>query len=154
GKPSAERARMESLNTFWSEWEIAGVALVEIQAWHWMYDHPQATPAQLREAMLAIARDVWNRYYAPVLGARDSVLLGIYSHLLSTPLYLYNYGLGHLIAFQIEEHIAKVGVAKLGAEFERMARFGRVTPDLWMENATGAPVGAGPLLRATEAALK
>ena len=43
---------------------------------------------------------------------------------------------------------------KLGPEFERMARYGAVTPDLWMQNATGAPVSAGPLLRATEAALK
>jgi hypothetical protein len=30
---------------------------------------------------------------------------------------------------------------------------GVVVPDLWMENATGAPVGAGPLLRATQNAL-
>jgi hypothetical protein len=28
-----------------------------------------------------------------------------------------------------------------------------VTPDLWMEHATGAPVSAAPLLRATETAL-
>jgi hypothetical protein len=34
-----------------------------------------------------------------------------------------------------------------------MARLGSVTPDLWMMNATGAPVGADPLLRATERAL-
>ena len=30
---------------------------------------------------------------------------------------------------------------------------GALTPDVWMTNATGAPVSAGPLLRATEAAL-
>jgi hypothetical protein len=29
-----------------------------------------------------------------------------------------------------------------------------VTPDLWIEHATGSPVSAGPLLRATEAALQ
>jgi hypothetical protein len=29
-----------------------------------------------------------------------------------------------------------------------------VTPDAWMVNATGEPVSSGPLLRATEAALK
>ena len=43
---------------------------------------------------------------------------------------------------------------KLGPEFERMARYGAVTPDAWMEHATGAPVSAGPLLRATAKALK
>ena len=42
----------------------------------------------------------------------------------------------------------------LGAEFERMASFGSVTPDLWMRHATGEPISAGPLLRAAEAALK
>jgi len=52
---------------------------------------------------------------------------------------------------QVEEHFAKS--KSLGAEFERMARIGAVSPDVWMTSATGAPVGPGPLLRATEAAL-
>jgi hypothetical protein len=34
-----------------------------------------------------------------------------------------------------------------------MASYSAVTPDLWMEHATGAPVGATALLRATERAL-
>jgi hypothetical protein len=34
-----------------------------------------------------------------------------------------------------------------------MARFGAVLPDLWMEHATGAPVSAAPLLKATQKAL-
>ena len=34
-----------------------------------------------------------------------------------------------------------------------MARQGAILPDLWMEAASGAPVSAAPLLRATEAAL-
>jgi hypothetical protein len=34
-----------------------------------------------------------------------------------------------------------------------MMRYGSVAPALWMINATGEPVSAGPLLRATEAAL-
>ena len=37
----------------------------------------------------------------------------------------------------------------IGKEFERMAKMGSVTPDLWMKNATGAPVGADALLNAT-----
>jgi hypothetical protein len=153
GYPRLDAAseRMRVLNDFWSTWEIAGVALVDIAVWHWMYDHPDASPQELRDAALQISREMWNRYYAPVLGGKDSLLLGIYSHMINYPLYLFNYPLGHLIAFQIEEHINKAG--RLGPEFERMAKFGAVTPDLWMVNATGAPVGAGPLLRATEAAL-
>ena len=150
-KPDAETERLRVLNDFWMTWEIAGVALVDIGVWHWMYDHPKASPKELREATAKIAREIWNLHYAPVLGGKDTPLLGIYSHMISYPLYLFNYPLGHLIAFQIEEQVRKAG--KLGPEFERMAKFGAVTPDLWMINATGESVGAGPLLRATEAAL-
>jgi hypothetical protein len=149
--PAAERLRV--LNDFWMTWEISGVGLVDIKTWHWMYDHPDATPAQLREEVVRISRDLWNRYYAPVLGGPDTVLLGIYSHMIQETLYLPDYPLGHLIAFQIEEHLRKKGKSALGAEFERMARFGAVLPDLWMEHATGAPISAAPLLKATEAAL-
>jgi hypothetical protein len=150
-KPDAESERLRVLNDFWMTFEIGGVALVDIAVWHWMYEHPNASLQELREATQATARDVWNQYYAPVLGGRDSVLLGIYSHMINYPLYLFNYPLGHLIAFQIEEHVKKAG--PLGPEFERMTRQGALLPDVWMEGATGAPVSAGPLLRATEQAL-
>jgi hypothetical protein len=152
GKPSARDERLRVLNDFWATWEIAGVALLDMTVWHWMYEHPDATSAQLREATVGIARDLWNRHYAPVLGEKDSALLGIYSHIIAPSfLYLPAYPLGHLIAFQLEE---KLRGAKSGAEFERVASFGRVTPDFWMVHATGSPVSAEPLLRATEAALQ
>jgi len=141
----------EALNVFWMTWEIAGVALVDVATWHWLYEHPNATPAQLKEAVLGISRDVWNRFYAPVLGSRDSVLLGIYSHLVAYPLYLADYPLGHLVAFQLEEKLAQAPA--LGPEVERMTAYGAVTPDLWMVHAVGAPIAAEPLLRATERAL-
>ncbi|ATB39222.1 hypothetical protein CYFUS_004663 [Cystobacter fuscus] len=150
-KPDAASERERVLNDFWQTWEIAGVALVDIAVWHWMYEHPDATPASLREAVVRIAQETWDRYYAPVLGGQGTPLLGIYSHMISYPLYLADYPLGHLIAFQLEEHLRKSG--KLGAEFERMASQGALTPDVWMTKATGAPVSAEPLLRATEKAL-
>ena len=101
------------------------------------------------------ARDTWRRFYAPVLGdwPEGVPLLGIYSHMIQNTLYLPDYPLGHLIAFQIEEHLKKAK-GPLGPEFERMASFGAVTPDLWMEHATAAPISTAPLLRATAAALK
>jgi len=152
GKPDAEQERLRVLNDFWMTWEIAGVALVDIEVWHWMYAHPKATPQQLRDATVEIAKRIWNQYYAPVLGGKDTPLLGIYSHMISYPMYLFNYPLGHLIAFQIEEQVKKTG--KIGPEIERMATVGAVSPDLWMTKASGDAVSAGPLLRATEAALK
>jgi len=150
--PDSKSEAMKTLNDFWGTYEIAGVALVDMAVWHWMYDHPEATPEQLRDATLQIAKDTWNRYYAPVFGKKDVVLLAIYSHMIDSFLYLPDYPIGHLIAFQIEEQIKKTG--SIGPEFERMAKMGRVTPDLWMENATRKPVSPDALLAATAEALK
>jgi hypothetical protein len=149
--PDARAEAEKTLNDFWGTYEISGVALVDMGVWHWMYDHPQGTPQQLNQATVQIAKDVWNRYYAPVFGKKDVVLLGVYSHMIDSFLYLPDYPIGHLIAFQIEEQMNKAG--SIGPEFERMAKMGRVTPDLWMENATGKPVGPEALLEATERAL-
>jgi hypothetical protein len=150
--PSAESRALQALDDYWGAAEIAAVALVDMGVWHWLYDHPEATPGELRQATMAIARDVWNTYYGPVIGERDSLLLGIYSHMVTRNLYLPDYPIGSLIAVQIEEQIAKVG--DLGGEFTRMAAFGNVAPDLWMENATGSPVGPEALLAAAERALE
>ena len=147
--PHAEHNR--ALKALWDSWEIAGVALVDLDVWHWMYEHPDATPAQLREATLQIARGYWDRYYAKVLGKPGNPQLAIYSHMINSFLYLYRYPIGHLIAFQLEE---KLRGPEFGKAFERAASFGRVLPDLWMEHATGKPVVAEPMLEATEAALQ
>jgi len=149
--PDARSLAEKTLNDFWGTYEIAGVALVDMAVWHWMYDHPQATPKQLNEATVQIAKDTWNRYYAPVFHQKDVVLLGIYSHMIDSFLYLPDYPIGHLIAHQIEEQMKKAG--NIGPEFERMATMGDVTPDLWMEHATGRPVGSEALLEATQKAL-
>jgi hypothetical protein len=150
-KPDAKSRAFATLNDFWGTYEIAGVALVDMAVWHWMYDHPNTTAAQLKVATLGIARDVWNRYYAPVFGARDVVLLGIYSHMIDSFLYLPDYPIGHMIAFQIERQMEKAG--NIGSEFERMAKTGSVAPDLWMKKATGSPVGPEALLAAAAEAL-
>ena len=149
--PSAESEALKTLNDFWATYEISGVALVDMGVWHWMYDHPQHTAEQLRDATVTIAKDIWNRYYAPVFGKKDVVLLGVYSHMIDSILYLPDYPIGHLIAFQVEAQMKKAGA--IGPEFERMAKMGDVTPDLWMINATGKPVGADALLDAAKVAL-
>jgi len=150
-RPDAASEQLRVLNDFWATYEIAGVALVDLQVWHWMYAHPNCTPAELREATVGIAKAAWNKWYAPILGGKDSPQLGIYSHMISSFLYLPNYPLGHLIAFQLE---GKLKGANSGAEFERVAKFGHESPDLWMENATGKPVVAEPLLEAAKVAIE
>jgi hypothetical protein len=150
-KPDATTDAYGVLDDFWGALEISGVALVDMRVWRWMYAHPEATPAELREATLQIARDVWNEYFAKVFGRRDVVLLAVYSHMISSGLYLPDYPIGVMIALQIKQQVRREG--DLGGEFERMSRQGRLTPDLWMERATGAPVGPAALLAATEEAL-
>jgi len=150
-KRDAKGRALATLNTYWGTAEIAGVALVDMAVWHWMYRNPEATPAQLQQAVLASARQVWNRYYAPVFGVKDSPILAIYSHMIDSFLYLPDYPLGHLIAFQVERHLEKE--TAVGPEVERMAKQGRLTPDLWMKGAVGAPVGPEALLQATSEAL-
>lgn len=150
-KPSAESEALKTLNDFWGTYEISGAALVEMGMAHWNYDHPNATPEQLRDAVVQISKDVWNRYYAPVFHQRDVTLLAVYAHMVEIFLYLPDYPIGHMIAFQIEEQMKKAG--NIGSEFERMAKFGSVTPDYWMRHATGAPVGPEALFAATERSL-
>src|SRR5437588_8817093 len=149
--PDPKSEALKTLNDFWATYEIAGVALVDMAVWHWMYDHPQATAKQLKDATVQISKDIWNRYYGPVFHKDDVVLLGVYSHMIDSFLYLPDYPIGHMIAFQIEEQMKKAG--NVGKEFERMASMGRVTPDLWMEHASGRRVGPQALRDATERAL-
>jgi hypothetical protein len=149
--PDEEAQALQVLNDYWGTAEIAAVGLVDIKVWHWMYDNPDATPAELKAATLGIAKGVWNQYYAPVFGTSDVSLLGIYSHMIHSFLYLPDYSIGHMIAHQIEEQVEKSG--DLGAEFERMCLAGRITPDLWMQNATGKPVGPDALLHAVKKSL-
>lgn len=147
---SEDQRALEALETIWSTFEIGGVSLVDMRVWRWLYTNPDATPAETREAVLAIARDVWNQYFAPVFGIRDCELLAIYSHMISYPLYLPDYPLGKIIAFQVAERV-RSGV--FGEEVERMTRLGRLTPDAWMRQALEAPVSVAPLLRAVRSAL-
>ncbi|MCK9211585.1 MAG: hypothetical protein M0P61_12175 [Ignavibacteriaceae bacterium] len=143
---------LHALQDFWAVYEIAGVSLVDIEAWHWMYEHPDANAEQLKEAVLTISKNIWNKFYTPVFKIKDVVLLGIYSHMIDSFLYLPDYPLGHIISFQIDEHIKQTG--NLGKEFERMATFGSVSPDVWMKHATGSPVSEKFLLDAAKKALE
>jgi hypothetical protein len=151
-QPSAQSHALQTLNDFWATFEIAGVALVDMEMWKWMYAHPKATPMELRDAVVQISKNIWNRYFAPLFNRRDVTLLGVYAHMVDSMLYLPDYPIGHLIAHQVTQQMERAG--SVGPEFERMSRMGRVTPDHWMRNAAGTPVGAEALLAETERALQ
>jgi hypothetical protein len=149
-KRDATSRDLQTLDTFWNTMEIGGVGLTEMRIWRWMYAHPDATPDALREAVLRIAREVWNAYFAPVFEVEDSPILAVYAHMLSNPTYLPNYAMGHIVLYQIEKHLEGKDFA---AEVERMFRLGSLTPSRWMQEAVGADLSTRPLLEAAEEAL-
>ena len=151
-KAKGERLEAKGESTFdmiWGMYEIMGVSLVDMRMWQWLYAHPEATAADLREAVLAIAAEVWNAYYAPVLGEKDSPLLSIYSHMVGYALYLPAYPIGNLVQYQLEEHLAKCATPEEWAkEYTRIYQQGRLTPDAWMRGAVGSPMSVEPILKA------
>lgn len=142
---------MAVLDNCWSAFEIMAVSMVDMKVWQWMYDHPETTAAELKEAVIAIAKEVWNRYFAKAFGRSDEPILAIYSHMISYPLYLSAYSFGQLIEFQLGGYLEDKA---FGPEVERIWSQGRLTPSAWMIRATGSDLSADPLIKASEAALK
>lgn len=142
---------LETLDKLWSTYEIMGVALLDMRVWKWLYANPDATPGQLRETVVRIAKEIWNEYYADVFGVKDQVILAIYSHMIDNPIYLPAYPLGHLIEFQINRYFEGKNMA---AEMDRMLKQGRLLPHIWMKGAVGEPVSVDPMLKAADQALK
>ena len=141
---------LETLDIFWGCYEIMGVSLVDMYSWRWLYDHPDATVQQLKEQVIAIAQQVWNKYFAPYLGEESSTILAIYSHMIDSPLYLPNYPYGHIIQFQLEQQLRGKNIAD---EIMRIYPVGRLTPQHWMRHAVGSEVSTKPLLTAAAQAL-
>ena len=142
---------LTTLDIFWGSYEIMGVALVDMFTWKWLYNHPTATAGELKSAVIEMAKTVWNKYYAPVLGAPDSPLLAIYSHMINTPLYLANYPFGHIIEFQLEEYLR---THNLPQEIDRWYSLGRLAPQIWMQQAIGSNVSTAPLRSAVHQAVE
>jgi hypothetical protein len=141
---------LQALNDYWMTCEIGAVGLVDLQVWHWLYDHPQATAQELQGAVIEISRSVWNQFYAPLTGIKDSIILGVYSHMIDAGLYLPDYSIGRLIMFQIEQYLKG---KNLGVEMERMCRLGSITPDAWMQNAVHSSISVEPMLLAVRQAV-
>jgi len=142
---------MKVLDAAWGAFEISGVSLIDLYAWRWLYAHPEATPAEFREAVVGIAREVWNEYFSPVFGIEDCEILAIYSHTITGSMYTPDYAIGSLIEMQIEGYLKG---KNLGTEMERMCSVGALTPDEWMRQAVGSRVSAEPLIEAADEAVK
>jgi len=151
GAEIPESKHERNLYYFWSTCEIMAVALVELYIWRWLYDHPDASAADLKKVTLEICKATWNDYFADAFGRRDEIILGIYSHMVNHTLYLADYPIGHVIQFQIEKYLEGKNI---GEEMERMCAAGNILPQEWMKNAVNAEISATPLLDAAAEALE
>lgn len=148
---NTEKEYLDALDNFWSNFEIMGVSVVDMRVWKWMYENPDCNAEQLKNAVMKIAKDVWNQYYAEIFGVKDQTILAIYSHMIDNPLYLSAYPLGHLIEFQIDKYMEGKNI---GDEMQRIVKQGRIIPQAWMKGAVGHEISIKPVIEATEDALK
>jgi len=146
-----DKEALAAIDNFWMSYEIMGVSLLDMKVWKWLYANPNATKQQLKETVIKSAIEIWNQYYAPVFGEKDSPILAIYSHMIDNPLYLPNYPVGHLIDFQLDQFLKGKNFAD---EAIRIFSAGRLIPQLWMKNAVGSEISIKPLLDATDDGLK
>jgi hypothetical protein len=145
-----DKSKFMILDNYWNAFEIMGVALVDMYAWKWMYANPEAKPEELKAAITSIAKDVWNKYYAPVFDVKDSPVLAVYSHMISYPLYLAAYPVGHIIEFQLEQHLEGKNFAN---EIDRIFSIGHCSPNVWMTKATGTKLSVEPFIKAANDAV-
>jgi hypothetical protein len=146
-----DKKAMDVLDKIWSMYEICGVSMLDIAVWKWMYAHPDATAEELKTATIALSKEVWNKYFAPVFGVKDETVLAVYSHMISYPLYLSAYAFGQIIEFQLDQYLDGKDFA---AEVSRIFSLGRLTPNVWMEEATGSGLTVQPMLEAVREVLK
>ena len=145
-----DQERLNTLDTGWSLMEIMGVGLVDMKIWEWLYSHPDAGAAELKKATQSITKEVWNTYFSPVFGIKDVPILGIYSHMISNPLYLAAYSYGQIIEFQLEEQLSGKSFSN---EIDRIYKQGRIIPQRWMEGATGSKISVKPVLNKLDKAI-
>ncbi|MDL2323223.1 hypothetical protein LJC52_04465 [Bacteroidales bacterium OttesenSCG-928-A17] len=142
-----EKTKNDIMDKAWQLSEIAGVSLLDIEVWKWLYKNPNATPQELQNETIRLAKEIWNQYYSPVFGTQDEPILAIYSHMVSYPLYLSAYAFGQIIEFQLEQYLNGKNFA---TEVDRIYRLGRLTPNQWIIQATGSPLSVEPLLEALQ----
>lgn len=148
---NAQKEALQTLDNFWSTYEIMGVSLLDQRMWLWLYDNPGATAEELKVAVQQMAIEIWNEFYAPVFGISDQPILAIYSHMINSPIYLSNYAFGHLIQFQVEQYLMTADFAK---EVERLYRIGCLTPNAWMQEGLGEDISIKSIIKEAGKAVK
>ncbi len=151
-KPKKLHNEMLTLYYFWKTFETAGVALLNVKMWEWMYANKKGlNPSKLRNGVIGLAKAVWNEYFAPLYGKNDIEILAIYSHLIENGLYFPNYLYGDLAAFQFMKNCEGKDFAE---EMKRVCSIGMLSPNAWMRQAVGDMLSGNLLVSETEKALE
>jgi hypothetical protein len=75
--------------------------------------------------------------------------------MVNAPMYLPNYPLGHIVQYQLEEHLAQYKEQKdFAQEYMRIYRLGRLTPQEWLIQAVGSEPSIESILRAVDRVVK
>ncbi|MCB0328628.1 MAG: hypothetical protein KDD70_03160 [Bdellovibrionales bacterium] len=130
------------LASFWECYESAGVALLELEVYRSIPRERAPSAELLGELFTVKAQEIWNKYYAPILGRENSPILACYTHLLYTPLYVPHYLIGQLLSFLIDSHLEG---KDFGHELERMSSIGKLPFLIWVQKAIGAEFNPDPL---------
>ena len=148
---AAERAFHETTaSTMLMACQIAGPSLMELRTWRWLYEHPEADAAALRDTVLRISGEVWEEFFAEHFGPDPYHILGAYQHMVAHPLYLPDYAIGQMISHQVRAHVRTRDVA---AETKRICSIGCLTPAAWLKEAVGGELSPRPLVEDTRRAL-
>lgn len=149
-KNDTSKEILSLLDKAWTLYEIIGVSMLDISIWKWIYNHSNATAEQLKNETIRLSKIIWNKYFASTFGIQDQIILAIYSHMISYPLYLSAYAYGQIIEFQLDQHLQDKNFAK---EIIRIYCTGHLTPNHWMIEATGNTISVKPLLKAIQKAI-
>lgn len=147
-----ERNHRLALAAMWYMFEMGGQSLVEIESWKWLYANPGATAEEVRGAVTRIAGDVWNTYFADIVGGeRDRRILSIYNHFATGDLYLYNYFVSNAVMYQL--HCALDG-PELAGRLREICLEGATSNERWMRNALGEGISVDRLIEDAAAAVE
>jgi oligoendopeptidase F len=131
---------------------MGGNALTEIRTWKWMYNNPDATVNELKNAVLGISADIWNNYFSENFGgARDCSILSVYNHFITGDLYLFNYFIGGIVSYQLADAFER---DELAPGLKESCREGVTLPELWMQKAVGSGFSLDPLLNGVSGAVE
>ncbi|MHC1733893.1 MAG: hypothetical protein AB9888_17920 [Bacteroidales bacterium] len=147
-----EKKHLLALATYWYLYEMGGNALTEIRTWKWMYNNPDATVDELKNAVLGISAGIWNNYFSENFGgARDCSILSVYNHFITGDLYLFNYFIGGIVSYQLADAFER---DELAPGLKESCREGATLPELWMQKAVGSGFSLDPLLNGVSSAVE